>query len=56
MVAPESTSPATEAPPQTPDPESEDEKGTTWWGALWGKFNQFKDWAGGVIGSVKDIF
>ncbi|RJE21518.1 hypothetical protein PHISCL_06151 [Aspergillus sclerotialis] len=55
MVAPESTPPATEEPP-TPNPESEDEKGTTWWAALWGKFNEFKDWAGGVISSVKDIF
>lgn len=56
VAAPETTSPAYEPPPQTQNPESEDEKGTNWWAALWGKVNQFKDWAGDVIDDVKDIF
>lgn len=60
-AGPEPTSPASEAPPAQPNqpetnPESDDEKGTTWWGALWGKFQQFKNWAGGVFDSVKDNF
>lgn len=58
-AGPEPTSPAAEAaPPTQPEtnPESDDEKGTSWWGALWGKFEQFKNWAGGVFGSVRDSF
>lgn len=47
-VSPEPTSAASEAPPPTANPESDDEKGSTWWGTLWhkvgDKFDDFKEW------------
>lgn len=45
--SPEPTSAASDAPP-TANPESDDEKGSTWWGTLWhkvgSKFDDFKEW------------
>ncbi|KAJ5085170.1 Type I phosphodiesterase/nucleotide pyrophosphatase/phosphate transferase [Penicillium argentinense] len=45
-VPPEPTSPASSAP--TMNPESDDEKGSTWWGTLWdkveSKFDDWKEW------------
>jgi type IV secretory pathway VirB10-like protein len=49
--APEST-PAPETPAAT-DHQSDDEKGSTWWGTLWHKFEDLKNWAGGVADAVQ---
>ncbi|KGO58263.1 Type I phosphodiesterase/nucleotide pyrophosphatase/phosphate transferase [Penicillium expansum] len=43
---------AAEAPPAT-DHQSDDEKGSTWWGTLWHKFDDLKNWAGGVADAVQ---
>lgn len=45
----------TEEPPEA-NPESDDQKGGTWWATLWGKFQDLKEWAGGVVDSVKGHF
>ncbi|EAW14238.1 alkaline phosphatase family protein [Aspergillus clavatus NRRL 1] len=57
VVVQPSSPPETESntKPQN-DPESDDEKGPTWWGTLWNKVEEFKDWAGEVIDAVKDKF
>ncbi|CAI7653516.1 hypothetical protein PCG10_010428 [Penicillium crustosum] len=44
--------PTAEAPPAT-DHQSDDEKGSTWWGTLWHKFDDLKNWAGGVADAVQ---
>ncbi|KGO70283.1 Type I phosphodiesterase/nucleotide pyrophosphatase/phosphate transferase [Penicillium italicum] len=44
--------PEAEAPPAT-DHQSDDEKGSTWWGTLWHKLDDLKHWAGGVADAVK---
>ncbi|KAJ5781264.1 Type I phosphodiesterase/nucleotide pyrophosphatase/phosphate transferase [Penicillium paradoxum] len=49
---PESTTSATEPAPTTDD-QSDDEKGPTWWGTLYHKFEDFKHWAGGVADAVQ---
>ena len=50
---PEPTSPATYSTPAEPPPatnsESDDEKGSTWWGTLWNKLDQWKQWASEVF-------
>jgi hypothetical protein len=45
-------SPAPETPPAT-DHQSDDEKGSTWWGTIWHKFEDLKNWAGGVADAVQ---
>ncbi|KAJ5698743.1 pyrophosphatase/phosphodiesterase [Penicillium macrosclerotiorum] len=53
-VAPSApTPPVVEAPPAT-DSESEDEKGPTWWGTLWTKVEEWKDWASELFAAEKD--
>ncbi|KAL4892575.1 alkaline-phosphatase-like protein [Aspergillus ambiguus] len=55
--APKSPPPSEGSPPPPADrPESEDEPGPTWWGTLWGKLNDFKDWATDAFETVKDNF
>lgn len=39
---------------QTGPPDSEDDKGPTWWATLWGQVNEFKHWAGSMAEAVKD--
>ncbi|KAF7118246.1 hypothetical protein CNMCM5793_007652 [Aspergillus hiratsukae] len=36
------------------EPESDDEQGPTWWGTLWSKVEEFKNWATDIIETVKD--
>ncbi|KAJ5555802.1 Type I phosphodiesterase/nucleotide pyrophosphatase/phosphate transferase [Penicillium sp. DV-2018c] len=48
---PQFTTPAT--PPPATDHESDDEKGSTWWGTLVHKFEEVKDWAGGVADAIQ---
>ncbi|KAI2674440.1 hypothetical protein DTO006G1_5533 [Penicillium roqueforti] len=43
---------AANAPPAT-DYQSDDEKGSTWWGTVWHKLDDFKNWAGGVADAVQ---
>ncbi|CAI7591907.1 unnamed protein product [Penicillium glandicola] len=50
--APKPTTPAAEAPPAT-DHQSDDEKGSTWWGTLWHKLDDLKSWAGGVADAIQ---
>jgi hypothetical protein len=38
------------------DADNEDEHPSTWWGALWDKTEDLKDWAGDIIDTVKDNF
>ncbi|KAI9926490.1 hypothetical protein MW887_004255 [Aspergillus wentii] len=56
VTVPEPTSPASETTPEDPetDDESEDEESSTWWGSIWDKVEDLKDWAGELIDSVKD--
>ncbi|GFF33631.1 uncharacterized pyrophosphatase/phosphodiesterase C725.05c [Aspergillus udagawae] len=35
-------------------PESDDEQGPTWWGTLWSKVEELKNWASDIIETVKD--
>ncbi|KAJ9489691.1 hypothetical protein VN97_g3592 [Penicillium thymicola] len=49
--APEPT-PVAEAPPAT-DHQNDDEQGSTWWGTFWHKFDDLKNWAGGVADAVQ---
>ncbi|KNG83060.1 type I phosphodiesterase / nucleotide pyrophosphatase family protein [Aspergillus nomiae NRRL 13137] len=60
-----STSPtttSTTAPEAPPEEESDDEadndndQPSTWWGTLWDKIEDLKDWAGDLIETVKDNF
>ncbi|KAJ5233087.1 Type I phosphodiesterase/nucleotide pyrophosphatase/phosphate transferase [Penicillium chermesinum] len=54
---PEPTSPAYEAPTQQvppPTPGSDDEKGPTWWGTVWHKLDEWKQWAGELFSAEKD--
>ncbi|PWY71832.1 nucleotide pyrophosphatase family protein [Aspergillus sclerotioniger CBS 115572] len=53
-----SASPSETAPEAQPEPDSEsdDEEGPTWWGVLWDKFEEAKDWATDVFDTVKDNF
>jgi hypothetical protein len=48
----EHTQPPNDTPHGT-DHKSDDEKGTNWWGQLWNKFEDLKNWAGGVADAVK---
>ncbi|CAG7964605.1 unnamed protein product [Penicillium nalgiovense] len=43
--------PASETP--STDHQSDDEKGPAWWGTLWHKFEDLKNWAGGVVDAVQ---
>ncbi|KAF4161104.1 hypothetical protein CNMCM6069_006067 [Aspergillus lentulus] len=36
------------------EPESDDEQGPTWWGTLWSKVEELKEWATDIIETVKD--
>ncbi|EKV06502.1 Type I phosphodiesterase / nucleotide pyrophosphatase family protein [Penicillium digitatum] len=44
--------PAAVAPPVI-EHQSDDEKGSTWWGTLWHKFDGLKNWASGVADAVQ---
>jgi hypothetical protein len=54
----EPTSAATDAPsatePASNDDTSNDDKGSTWWGTLTGKLEDFKQWAGQLFSAEKD--
>ncbi|CEJ57658.1 hypothetical protein PMG11_06344 [Penicillium brasilianum] len=54
----EPTSAATDAPsatePASNDDTSNDDKGSTWWGTLAGKLEDFKQWAGQLFSAEKD--
>ncbi|PYH90466.1 nucleotide pyrophosphatase family protein [Aspergillus ellipticus CBS 707.79] len=43
-------------PQPEPDSESDDEQGLTWWGTLWDKIEDVKDWATDIYDTVKDNF
>lgn len=38
------------------NPESDDEQGPTWWGTLWSKLEDAKNWATDTYETVKDNF
>ncbi|PYI28720.1 nucleotide pyrophosphatase family protein [Aspergillus indologenus CBS 114.80] len=46
---------AVDTPPETSS-QSEDETGPNWWGTLWEKIEEAKDWATDVFDTVKDNF
>lgn len=50
------TSPSENEPSSEPqnEPESDDEQGPTWWGTLWSKVEEIKEWATDMIETVKD--
>ncbi|EAW19042.1 alkaline phosphatase family protein [Aspergillus fischeri NRRL 181] len=50
------TSPSENEPSSEPqnEPESDDEQGPTWWGTLWSKVEELKEWATDIIETVKD--
>jgi hypothetical protein len=50
---PENESSSEPAEPQN-EPESDDEQAPTWWGTLWSKVEEFKNWASDIIETVKD--
>ncbi|PLN75592.1 nucleotide pyrophosphatase family protein [Aspergillus taichungensis] len=53
---PKPTSPAEAPAGPNPDPETEYDERPTWWGTLWGKVGDFKNWATDVVDTVKDDF
>lgn len=50
------TSPAEAPAGPNPDSGTEDDERPTWWGTLWGKVGEVKDWATDVVDTVKDNF